>query len=174
MEYPTRIFYREGAKGSLRTVDAKVVDDGTNKVYHTEDENVVALRDNEDRTSVLREGGDVEETRVDLIREKACQDELYLWGGPVYATEAKIRFLGKHEGKGSLPQYESSTKVRVNDCVLFAEGGMNRDWSWEVKDAGGSSLITQDDEISSLIGHSCMVVGFDEDIDKIQLCQDLV
>lgn len=174
MKYPVTLFYREGARGTLTTSYAKIVEDRGNKIYHTEDDEVVAIREDEDKTSVLKKDGEVEDTRVDLVREKEYPHELYLWGGPVYTTDAKIHFLGEYGCSGSLPEYKSSTKIRINDCVLHARGGTNTDWSWEVITNGSACLIEENEDISDIVSRNCMLVGFSDEIDKIQLCQDLV
>lgn len=176
MKYPVTLFYREGARGNLTTSNAKIVEDSGNKIYHTEDDKVVAIREDKDKTSILKQDGEVEDTRVDLVREKEFPHELYLWGGPVYTTDAKIHFLGEHEGSGSLPEYKSSTKIRINDCVLYASGGTSQktDWTWSVKTEGSTSLIEENTSISDIVSRKCMLVGFADKIDRIQLCQDLV
>lgn len=174
MDYPLKIFHRGGPTKGLSTVDAKLVEQEDEKVYHTKDDNTVALRVGEENSTILREDGEVEDIWIDFVWEKICSYEVYTWGGRVHTSDIHIHFRGECHTKGTLPKFKRSSKIKINDCVLMADGNGSGEWSWDVIKNGSSSIIGRCPKISEAINKDCILVGYEYEIDTVQLCQDMM
>lgn len=172
MEYPIRIFYRTGTRGSLKVSDAKVVEETDKKrVFHIRDGDIRAIRELEGEASLLEKDGNTVETNIDLIWEKDHYHELYIHGGRYCATEHTIWYNGDYDGK---IKSEKAKKLRINDVIIYGDGDFSNDWEWEVIDEGESALVKQSDDLTNFFGSRCLYIGFEDEIDTLRLVRDII
>lgn len=173
MDYPHRVFYREGSRGRLTVSDARIVEEnGDERIFHTDDDTVRAIKCSDDETTVLDEDGEMEETRVDYVWEKMNEHELYVYGGGYYATSCEVYYYGDYDG-----QIESDGRVslRVNDTEISGSGDYDNNWDWSVLDEGDSSLVeVGHEELSDFFDGSCVYIGYEDEIDTVELFTSVI
>ena len=173
MDYPHRVFYREGARGSLKVSDARIVEETNNKrVFHTDDDTVRAIKSSDDETKILGEDGEMEETRLDYVWEKMNENELYVYGGGYYATGCEVYYYGDHNGK---IDSEGGVNLRVNDTEISGSADYDNNWDWSILDNGDASLVeVGHTELSDFFNGSCVYIGYESEIDTFEIFRSVI
>ena len=173
MDYPYRVFYREGARGRLTVSDAKIVEkNGDEKIFHIDDDNVRAIKCSDEETVVLDKNGEVKETRVDYVWEKLNKHELYVYGGAYYATGCDVYYYGDYNGH---IESEGGISLRVNNTEISGSGDLSNNWDWSVLDEGGSSLVEIcQEELSDFFDGCGVYIGYEDEIDTFETFTSLM
>jgi hypothetical protein len=165
-----RIFYTRDSNRGMKTVDCRQYED--NLFYVKDDDmEISAIRTEDENSELLLEDGNIEDFSVEHIRIKEAPYEQYIYGGNASATKTYVRCYGEHTGRISLTQYSSTANVQVNlDTVIRGESdSVTSVWDWEIMNKGEAKFVRKDDELSDFIDKECIVVGYEDPIECINL-----
>lgn len=171
-----RIFLKTDSRKS-KTIDAiiKSKDNGKIKYKATKHSEINYIIESQTGSYIEYDDGSTEDIDVRHTLSKVCDNEVYIIGGPSYCTETEVYVKGEYSEKASLPKFKSKTLVRVNDCIVRGEAELDNSWDWEVIDKGTANFISIDNGFGDLHSDKNVVkVGFDEEINTLELSQSLI
>lgn len=174
-----RLFYKEGSRGRLSTIDVRLVEKCQNgTIFHScNHKNIKAISIYDESAEFLFKDGTIEVRNVIHRRSIPFESEIYIYGGMVCATKNEIHFLGAYNGESAIKGHKSSANIRINDAIVYGEGvSYDNEWKWEFLDKGSAEYIRKDQDLSDEIGVSSdiIVVGFDKEIETLELARPLI
>jgi hypothetical protein len=168
-----RIFHHQESTRGLDVTDAELVREGDEfDVYHTEDENIEAIKYSkdgdvdkillaDDKVKTVS-GKQVCRTDISHIREKEHKFEQYIVGFGYYATSCDVGFFG--ETNKEVEHEWKETCVRIgSDTVVVGQSGYDNKWDWQLKETISDVRVwmNQDALSDALGGDKCVVVASD-------------
>lgn len=169
-----RIFHRQESTAGIQVTDAQKVREGDEfDVYHTEDENIEAIKHSKygDMGKILLSGNktknisenQVSKTDVSHIREKEHKFEQYIVGYGYYATSCSVGFAGETNKK--VEHEWKKTCVRLGGgTVVVGKSGYDNEWDWKLEESESDVRVwIEEDAISDALGgDKCVVIASDK------------